>query len=279
MNKNIECLIKACLKESLKYEIHHSSNNLISLKLNGVNHIFVNWMTPLNSQSVMQLCQDKGYFYSYFENVIKMPKTSSFLNPYSNEKYRKYLKQKTIFDIINAVETEHAYPIIVKKNRGSRGTKVFIVYDRNELEKAILDIFNLNSAACDYMCLVQDFIKIKEEFRVIYLEGKYQFSYKKNIEGAINTGNLSPLHWQGAKAELVRDFDVIQKLEEFCAPIFSKLMIPFCGLDVALDQDNSFWLIETNTSPGFDCFIKHEGDDVVVGLYQEILRDLTISEK
>ncbi|NQY65118.1 MAG: hypothetical protein HRT38_15610 [Alteromonadaceae bacterium] len=72
---------------------------------------------------------------------------------------------------------------------------------------------------------------------------------------------------------------MIQKLDDFCSPIFSKLMIPFCGLDVALDNTGEFWLIEANSSPGFDHIIEHEGDNYIVDLYQKILKSLELKGK
>ena len=279
MNKNIGCLKEACIKENINYYQHHGTGNLISIEMPNKNYVFANWATPLNSQSIMQLCQDKDYFYSFFKDVIKMPETSSFFNPYSDTQYIKYLNQKTIFEIIRKVELKHDYPLIVKKNRGSWGINVFTVNDRRSLEKAVLGIFNIYSVSFDYVCLVQDQINIKDEFRVIYLNGEFQFAYRKVVDNAEFTGNISPLHWEGSKTEMVKDCELIQKLEDFCAPIFSKLMIPFCGLDVALDNTSELWLIEANSSPGFDHVIEDNGESFIIHLYQKILRSLAPGEK
>ena len=63
---------------------------------------------------------------------------------------------------------------------------------------------------------------------------------------AVFKDNLSPLHWEGAKAKIVTSHDEIEKLKSFCAPIFDKLMIPFCGLDVVKNKAGEYWLIEAN---------------------------------
>ena len=275
MNKNIEAIEQACKEKGVLYSVHHDTGNLISIEINNSKHMFVNWTTPLNPQSIMQLCQDKDYFYSFYKNIIKMPKTSSFLNPYSDEKYSKYLKLKTIFEIIKSIEQDHNYPIIIKKNRGSWGANVFKVNDTRELEKGLLKIFNMNSASFDYVCLAQEFIEIKQEYRVIYLNGEHQFSYKKVIDDALFSNNLSPLHWEGSKSELVRDNETLKHIINFCSPIFDELMIPFCGLDVALDNTGKFWLIEANSSPGFDHIIEHQGNKEIVTLYKKMIAYLT----
>ncbi len=277
MNKNIEAIKLACEIEGIPHKVHHATGNLITVKIGENRYLFVNWTTPLNPQSIMQLCQDKDYFYSFYKNVIKMPVTSSFLNPYSTEKYQKYRKRKTVFEIIEAIESGHNYPLIVKRNRGSLGNNVFKVCSRRELEKSIIDIFNMNSASFDYVCLAQEFINIESEFRVLFLNGEYQFSYKKVLDDAQYTGNLSPLHWEGARAELITEAQLIEDLKVFCSSLFSKLLIPFCGLDIAIDKSGQFWLIEANSAPGFDRFIEHGGKNEVVQLYRNMLSILAFN--
>lgn len=273
MNKNIECLVKACETLNISYESHHKTKNLVTVSINSHSHVFLNWGTPFNSQSVAQLCQDKDYFYSYFKNIVKSPKTISFLNPYCDEKYERYLDHKTIFEVILTVEVSIAYPVIVKKNRGSWGSNVFLVNNRCELEKSLLAVFNPNSATFDYVCLVQEKINISTEYRVIYFDGEYQFAYKKNTENASFSGNISPLHWEGATVSLVDENEEIT-LKNFCAPMFSNGLIPYCGLDVALDTGGNLWVIEANSSPGFDYFIRDQGDSMVVKLYESMLSNL-----
>lgn len=274
MNQNLKCLIKACESLNIVYSIDHETNNLITVTKDNFRYIFLNLGTPLNSQSAAQLCLDKGFFYSYFKDHINIPKTISFLYPYCYEKYyEKYLKQDTIYKIIKEIKASLSYPLIVKKNRGSSGTNVFSINNQRELEKGLLTIFNENSASFDYICLAQEKIDILTEYRVIYLYGEYQFAYKKDIENANFTGNLSPLHWEGAEISLVTKSEA-NKLKEFCVPMFNHFSIPYCGLDVVLDRKGKFWLIEANSSPSFGHFIKSQGDSLVVDLYKSILSQL-----
>ena len=90
-----------------------------------------------------------------------MPQTYAFLNPHINQRYDKYLTEKTLGDIVHRIESEFDYPLIVKRNRGALGRNVFKVENTRSLEKGLLDIYNLNSSAFDYICLAQEFIRIK----------------------------------------------------------------------------------------------------------------------
>ncbi len=258
----------------IPYESHHKTNNLISVVVNGRSYPFVNWTTPLNTQSVMKLCQDKDYFYSFYHDVVRMPKTVSFLNPYTEEKYAQYLNGNTIFSIIEKIEAAFTYPLIVKKNRGSWGSNVFKVENRRSLEKGLLEIFNMSSSKFDFIGLAQEFIDIETEYRVIFLNGEFQFAYEKMMGAGEFSGNLSPLHTAGSKAQYVTNETIKKALNDFCTPLFNKLMIQFCGLDIAQDKQGNLWLIEANSSPGFDHIIRHEGDERVVHLYETILTQL-----
>ena len=272
MNKNIETLKEACKREGLEYQNYHASGNLFTIEIHGKRFVFANWTTPVTPQSIRLLCADKDYFYSVFEKVIKMPQTRAFFNPYSDKKYTKYLAEKTIYEIIEVIEAEYSYPLIIKKNKGSWGSNVFKVNDRRELESAILAVYNANSSKFDFVCLAQEYIEIDVEYRIVYLNGKYQFGYEKITEGATFTDNLSPLHWEGSRAALVRAPEMIARIEAFCAPLFKFLMIPYCGLDIALDKNGELWLIEANSSPGFDHIIRHEGIEPVVAMYRNMLQ-------
>ncbi len=273
MNKNIECLIEACKDMSLEFKKHHESNNLIEVIINKKSFIFVNWTTPLNTHSIVQLSQDKDYFYNLFKEVIKMPKTKSYLDPYLNEKYIKYIVNSNISDISLDIEKGFNYPMIIKQNRGSWGINVFKVDSKRELEKALITIFNENSSSYDYIALAQEYIDIQNEFRVIFYKGELEFCYKKDIKDSVFSGNLSPFHQDGTKAILIKDIELLKRIEQFCKPLFNKLDIIFTGIDIAIDKDNKLWLIEANSAPGFDNIIKSGNKKVIIELYKKILND------
>ncbi len=274
MNRNIESLVMACNNLGVAYNFYHTTKNLVGVVVAGREWLFTNWATPLNRQSVVQLCQDKDYFYNYYKDIVRMPKSMAFLNPYGDAKYERYLEQRSIYEIIESVEENLEYPLIVKKNRGSWGTNVFKVESRQELEQALLAIFNMSSASFDYVALVQEFIEIEKEFRAIFLDGELVFAYEKIVEGAEFKDNLSPLHWEGSRALFVTDNEEIEAIKRLCRPMFKKLVIPFCGLDIVKSRSGEYVLIEANSSPGFDHIVKHQGYEQVVGLYERILKRL-----
>ena len=275
MNTNLKALIKACQRRGLNYKIYHDSQNMVDVLYKQNSYLFINWKTPLNSESVARLCLDKDYFYTLYKDVIKMPRTKGFMKPDGNDKYAQYRKEKDPDQTLEAIEEAFPYPLILKKNRGSWGTNVFKVNNKSELAEAIKTIFNLKSKDFDYVALGQEYLRIKTECRAVYVNGELSFAYEKSISGAEFRGNLSPLHWEGAKAILIEDGTLLAQIKHFCAPIFAKKMIPFCGLDIAIDEDNQWWLIEANASPGFDRIIADGGEDKVIEMYEGILTFLS----
>ena len=274
MNSNLKALIAACDNLGLSYSFCHPTKNLIEVRVSKKSFVFTNWATPLNSQSVMQLCQDKDYFYNYFKDVVAMPKSLAFFNHKCDAKYKSYLEYKSIKEMVKRAQSEFSYPMIVKKNRGSWGRNVFKVNNAKELQEALEKIFDLNSAEFDYVALVQEYIEIAREFRALYLWGELQFVYEKVIDGAEFKDNLSPLHWIGAKAKFIDDARELEVIKKLCEQMFTKLEIPFCGLDIAKSSKGEYYLIEANASPGFEHIIKHQGYEQVVELYEQILKRL-----
>ena len=271
MLTNIRMLIQACQDSSITYEILHPNQNLIKVIIGDRDYYFTNYSTPLTPQSVAEIFKDKQYFYQVFQDVVKMPRTLSFISPYCDEKYKEYLQFSSIDEIIAEIEKKFELPIILKRNRGSGGSNVFRCHDSQQMRKALEFIFNINSKSYDYIALAQESINIVKEYRCVCLNGEQVILYNKDFSQAKFTGNLSPLHWEGAIAKQVRDSQVIHAIDEFIKPIFLKMAIAYVGLDVALDDQGSYWLIEANSHPNFDIFIRDNGKDAIIKLFQKIL--------
>lgn len=274
MLTNIRMLIQACKTSSITYEILHPNQNMVKVKFGDREYYFTNYSTPLTLQSVAEIFKDKQYFYQIFQDVVKMPRTISFISPYCDEKYLEYLEFPSIDKIIAEIEKKFDLPVIIKRNRGSGGNNVFKCTNLLEIRNALDRIFNVNSKNYDYVALVQESIHIVREYRSVCLKQEQIVLYEKDISQAEFTGNLSPLHWEGAIARSVTDLQTIQAIDRFIQPIFQKMAIAYVGLDIALDDRDQYWLIEANSHPNFDIFIRDNGENEIVKLFQKILEYL-----
>jgi glutathione synthase/RimK-type ligase-like ATP-grasp enzyme len=175
---------------------------------------------------------------------------------------------------MNDIRNNFPFPIIIKKNSGSRGELVLACDTDQELKDAIQAIFDQASSSYDFILLAQERIVIKKEFRVTVWQKKIVLIYEKDFADARFVGNLSPLHWEGARAKIVEDNQLENQIGRFIEPLFRKLDLQYGGLDIALDENDQFCLFEINTEPGYTILSASYGDAPLVELYTKMLTAL-----
>ncbi|MEH2061320.1 MAG: YheC/YheD family protein [Nostoc sp.] len=274
MLDNISLLLKACENLNITYEIIHPAENLVKIKLNNKQHYFCNYSTPLINQSVSHLIKDKEYTYHVLNQKIKLPRTLGFLSPFCDIEYKVYLKFPTIQDIVLEIKENFETPVIVKRNSGARGHNVFLCQNIDEIETALKEIFNINFKKYDYVALAQELIHIKSEYRAVFLNKELVLLYEKDISDAKFAGNLSPLHWDGAKAKYINDPQIFSEIANFAKPVFEELDLDYGGLDIVLDRDNQYWLIEINSHPNYTIFTRDNGEGPVLRIFEKMLLSL-----
>jgi glutathione synthase/RimK-type ligase-like ATP-grasp enzyme len=275
MKINIKCISKACDELNIKYNYVDKFKDVLVIESNPKKY-FIQTATPFNSEDVMRICRDKDYTYQILKNDINTPKTLSFLDPFCNPIYKDYIKEKSYDEVVNQITEVFDFPLVLKKNSGSMGENVFKCETKESLQKALNIIFDQSSKHYDYIMLAQEYISIAKEYRVIVFEKEVILLYEKNTDQATFIGNLSPLHWENSKAILVTDDILIKKITDFIKPIYKSLNIVYGGLDVAIDESGKSWLIEINSKPGFDIFVKDNGEEPLVEMYTEILKSYLI---
>ncbi|MEP6487944.1 ATP-grasp domain-containing protein [Microcoleus vaginatus GB2-A3] len=279
MLTNIEILLAACQELNIPYEILHPSQNLIRIKHRGENYYFVNYMMPFNSASIAQIFKDKEYTYQLLNGKIKTPRTLGFVSPHCEDKYKKYLSFPDIESIVLEVNKNFDLPVILKRNRGSGGNNVFLCESREQIQEALEIIFNVNSKNYDYVALAQEYIEIEHEYRAIFCKEKLVLLYEKDKYQAKFAGNLSPLHWEGAKAKHIINPTLMSEIEYFVKPVFAEMAINYAGFDIALDKKGQYWLIEINSTPNYDIFIRDNDRQIVVTMFKDLLESLIVNKK
>ena len=278
MLTNISLVLEACRELNIPYEILHPSQNLIRIRHGGEDYFFVNYMTAFDSGSLAQIFKDKEYTYQLLKAHINTPKTLSFVSPHCEDKYQKYLSFPDIESIVLEVNKNFAFPVIIKRNRGSGGNNVFLCESGEQIKAALEIIFNVNSKDYDYVALAQEYIEITREYRAIFCKEKLVLLYEKDKSQAEFAGNLSPLHWEGAKAQHITNSRVIAEIEDFVMPVFAEMAIDYAGFDIALDTKGAYWLIEINSSPNYDIFVRDNDRQIVVTMFKSILESLIVNK-
>ena len=263
-------LKQACQNLNLDYEIKDEHGNLLC-----VNQMyFANHSTPFNDISVGRICADKEFTYFILANQVLMPKTVGFLNPKVRSNYQLYRQDKTITEIVDKIETNFSYPLIVKMNQGRQGQNVFLCDSRQEVILALEKIYDKQSRFYDYVALAQTYIKSVKEYKVIVFRGEIILAYEKDLTKAVFTGNLSPLHWKGSRALYVNDISLIVRLKQAIKPIFQSINLEFGSIDIIVNQDGDLYIIELNANPGFSIFLRDNNPELVVKMYEVLLSGL-----
>ncbi|MCC5627154.1 ATP-grasp domain-containing protein [Nostoc sphaeroides] len=273
MLDNVSLLLQACENLNISYEIFNPAENLIKIQLNNKQHYFCNYSTPLINQAVAKIIKDKEYTYHILKQKVKIPRTVGFLSPFCDIQYKMYLKFPTIQDIVLEIKEKFETPVIVKRNSGSGGHNVFLCQNQDEIETALKEIFNINHKY-DYVAIAQEYIHIKSEYRAVFLNKELVLLYEKDISNAEFAGNLSPLHWNGAKANYINDPQILSDIANFAKPIFEELDLDYGGLDIVLDRDNQYWLIEINSHPNYTIFTRDNGEEPVLKVFEKMLISL-----
>lgn len=279
MQTNISLVLEASQELNISYEILAPNQNLVRIKLKGQDYYFVNFSMPFNNEQIVHIFKDKEYTYHLLKGKINTPQTLGFLSPFCEEKYHKYLEFKDCAEIAAEVGKTFSLPVIVKRNRGSAGNNVLLCETKEQVQAAIATVFNVNSKDYDYVCLAQEYIDIRHEYRAVFFNHKLVLLYEKDKSDAKFAGNLSPLHWDGAKANHITDSEIISEIENFVRPVFEEIQINYAGFDIALDTNGKYWLIEINSSPNFEIFVRDNDRQIAVIMFKGILESLIVNKK
>lgn len=265
MQSTISCLIKACEKNGIDYKRFDTNGHCVMVD---DKWFFQINRTPFNTESMAALCKDKEHQYHLLKDKINMPKTLAFLDFNTEAQYQQYLKYPSLRAIIDAVETEFSYPLVIKPNRGALGTNVFFCHNRDHVIEAVQTIFRKDQDY-DYVALAQQYIKPVQEIRVIFFDGQPMLSYERFFE---KTG-FGAKYWETdqGKAICLDNHPLVQRAQQAFAPALSLPGLRFVGLDIILDADDNLWLLELNSGPKVNHFIQNNGADAVVEMYSKIL--------
>jgi glutathione synthase/RimK-type ligase-like ATP-grasp enzyme len=271
---NTRCVRAACDRLGIPYSTHDPYGNFVSVNLDQ-QHFFVNASAPFNTSSVDKICKDKDFTSKLLSDAVRMPKSHGYFDPYPiDEQYAGYVTEGNYDSIAADVAERFGFPVIIKMNAGQKGNNIFLCKDQAEARVAFAKIFDHSSPSHDYVALAQEYIAPKKEYRVIVFKGEIVLTYEKDISDAKFVGNLSPLHYENAKAILIPDQELLARLQSCIDPLFPKLDLEFGGVDIIENDAGEHYVIELNTHPGFSYFVRHNGEEALVQMYEQILKSL-----
>lgn len=275
MQRNIKCLIQACQNLHILYQFIDKEENFVQLNFNNHTAYFRISVTPFNSDIHSEICKDKMHSYTLLNSLVRMPKTIQFLDYNTEEKYKKYLEYPSEDAILNAIDQNFNYPLVIKKNKGSLGIHVHLCSNQKETRNALQRIFNQASKSYDYVALAQEFIPTQEEYRLLCVYGKPALAYFRG-----NASDFNQQYWEkGEVATLITEQSLITKLYQLVQPVFSVFDIPWVGFDIIKGKDQQLYLIELNSTPRFEHIMESSGEELIIQIYEIALREFCAKNK
>lgn len=253
---NIECLIDACDTLSIPYRFIDKNHNFVAI--GSEPYYFSNCSTPLNTEQVSTICKDKEFSYELLHEVVHTPKTKGYFD-IQREDFKEYREFITLPEIVQDILKSFTLPCIVKRNGGSKCNNVFVCNTPDDVTNSVTKIFDHNSKDYDFVVLAQDYINPRKELRVIILNKKIVLIYD----------------WSNNFEIIESDNSLFVQIEKFIKPIFTKLDLKWAGLDIIIDNRGDLHLIELNSRPGFENFVKEKGKEKIIKIYEEMLKLIT----
>lgn len=264
-------IVRACQENHLDFTPVSADHEVIQIHFPHFDQLVVNSDLGLISSAEAKICLDKGYQEELLRNVVKIPYSQTYLDP--NSQYvdsQQGLQQSAV---VTAISQHFDFPLIVKKNHGRQGQATYLCQNQAEVEVAVAQIFSHHNWEYDHVLLAQQYIKPRAEYRAVFYQQRLEILYLKDISRATFAGNLSPLHYLGARAVDCVDKQLRATVQNFVQPVFNQFNLKYAGFDVIVDQNNQWWLIEINSAPGFTLYARDNSPEKVVKLFSKILTD------
>ncbi len=234
MNYFQELINEICCEDGISFELI-SKEWIIKLGKNRINKYIAGTKMPLNSETTFLLCRDKYATYEVLQSE-GIPIVEHRLIYYTKhvKSYESDLNSTSEFqDYLNKHKK-----IIIKNTCGSMGEDVYMVKDMNKLKSSLRKIFERNDTA-----VISPFMNIEAEYRVICLDDEVELIFEKVRNSNSWKHNLC----QGARAQLLEDADLKERLTCFALQVMKALNARFASVDV-ISVDGGLMVLEVNSS-------------------------------
>ena len=234
--------------EKLNLVCHSVSEdgNLLCLEGSTRPWYFLRNQHPFNDYVSGQLANDKGYQYELFAAAgLLIPKFSKIFNPLAPEQFNRYKKHQSVSEIIQMVEKEFTYPLIVKKCQGSGGRGVFLENGKDGLAQRLENLFT-SAGFFDNVILIQAYIP-GDEYRIVASQNKVLLVYKKTSQSK-SLANLNPLHQVDGRAVKVSDERIIESFNHLISKLAKVIDLGFYAVDLII-RDGQLYILEINANP------------------------------
>lgn len=149
-------------------------------------------------------------------------------------------KEEDIKRFLDQVENEFGYPMVCKDCHGSLGKQVFLIHDREELEKHYRQNYEKEH-------LYEQFLKKHQghDYRLMVISGEVVACMER-----INENDFRSNIALGGKGKDVTN-TISQDIKDMAIKVCEVLKLDYAGIDIGLDDNDSPVFIEANGNAFF----------------------------
>ncbi|MBP9836926.1 MAG: cyanophycin synthetase [Candidatus Pacebacteria bacterium] len=213
---------------------------------NGKHSYFKFNSLDINPFGSANLAKDKDYANFFMQNMgyKTVPNSKTF---FSESWARAVGKPNQNIDASYTYSKQLGFPIIVKPNSGHQGLGVALVYNKQELYKAMGEIFK-----SDNIALVQPFVK-GDDYRIVVLDNKTISAYQRIPLNVTGDGKSTIRQLLETKSEILIKNGRNVKIKLNDIRIKNKLKHQKLTLDSILEKKQLVYLLDSaNLSTGGD---------------------------
>ena len=276
MDGSIEMFMSICDELNIKCTIL-SKDWVFMLEKDGITRFFVGSKSGINNYALGRIVDDKYALYSVLK-AKGLPVAEYNIVYGENNKY-KYAIGCNSLDYVKKYFDDHNCEIVLKPNCGTCGNDVYRVKDVTELEEIYYKLTNRY-----FSISMSPFYHIKNEYRLIVLDGEVRGSYKKIrpivygdgihsikellidfnsnyfekklndsiYDRVLNDGEKYEYSWKfnlslGAISSEITDKVLLEKLESIALTAAKEVGLRFGSIDIIITEDDELLIIEMNS--------------------------------
>ena len=294
-----------CKENGIKYNFL-SKDWVIMLEKNGKKRFISGYKFDLNSHGIGLIADDKYALYDVLK-VKKIPVIEHKI-VYNKTNNSDYAIGCNTYEYVKDYFTQNNNHIVIKPNNGTCGRNVFNVTDINEIDTILDKLFKTN-----YSISICPFYEIKNEYRVIMLNGEKKLLYAKYLPIVIGNGKktirqllleFNPIYFkdklkdskydkilndkekfeynwkfnlsQGSIAKMVENKSLEEKLIQIAKDVCNNINLRFGSIDIVETINGKLLVLEANSGVMIDNYIKLNPNEynLVKEIYKEAIESL-----
>lgn len=154
--------------------------------------------------------------------------------------------------MLPTIEKEIGYPLLLKHKAAGKGSSIFKMNDRLDLENKLADL-NEDRAVGRYY--IQEMLDLKADYRILVVAEQVVGAMQRIPRKGEFRANFS-------LGGSVKPVELTEEMKDLATRAAIATEAQFGGVDIIYTKDNKPYLLEVNRTPGFEGFMTAHGIDI-----------------